>query len=285
MLQASEHGILSLAGRKIIVSGAAGGGIGSAVTGVLATAGATVVAVDNSREKLERDITPLAAEGAPVHPVEADVLTEPGVAAVMQAAAAIPGELYGLVTVVGGAPPATWGPATGLSRQHWHAQLALNLDSMFFLAQAVAGELRAQHRPGSMVAISSINGLTSSPYNVGYGAGKAALKSVVETMALELATAGIRVNAVAPGPVMTPTAKLSTDPERLRRGIPMGRYGEPGEIAGPVLFLLSDLASFMTGQCLVADGGCNIKWCHLNDDNLPMFLKEESASTAMKPEG
>ncbi len=276
-----QPGLPSLAGRKIIVSGAAGGGIGTTVAAWIARAGATVVAVDASAEKLDTHIAPLLREGLDLVPVVADILDEAGVAAVMAAAAAAGGDLHGLVSVVGGAPPPTWGPATRLAREHWHAQIALNLDAMFFISQAVAAELQAQSRPGSIVAISSINGLTSSPYNVGYGAGKAALGSVVETMALELATAGIRVNAVAPGPVATPTASLSTDPQRLRRGIPMGRYGEPEEIAGPVLFLLSDLSSFMTGQCLVADGGCSIKWCHLTDDNLPMFLKEASVRTVM----
>src|SRR5690606_1111889 len=126
------------------------------------------------------------------------------------------------------------------------------------------------------VAISSILGLTASPFNVGYGAGKAALLSVVQTLAVELAAEGIRVNAVAPGATATPTASLTGDPQRIRRGIPMARYGTPDEIAGPVLFLLSELSSYMTGQCLTVDGGCNLKWSHLSDDNLPMFLKEES---------
>ncbi len=271
----------SLRGLKVIVAGAGGGGIGSAVASAAAQAGAAVIAVDSAADKLEKLSSGLAAQGLSVTPCVADVLSEAGVAAVMRCAADAPGELHGLVTVVGGAPPVTWAPATRFGREHWHSQLQLNLDSMFFISQAVAAELQRQQRPGSIVAISSINGMTSSPYNVGYGAGKAAIRSVVETMALELATSGIRVNAVAPGPVMTPTANLSSDPQRLRRGIPMGRYGEPAEIAGPVLFLLSGMSSFMTGQCLIADGGCNIKWCHLTDDNLPMFLKEESARTAL----
>ncbi len=281
MAQISEQHFSGLDGRIVVVSGAGGGGIGTAVTRMVARSGATVVAVDNDRARLESQITPLCSQGLSIVPVVADALTEAGIFTVMEQARAADGELYGLVTVVGGAPPPTWGPATQLSRDNWHAQLALNLDSMFFLSQAVAAELQAAGRPGSLVAVSSINGLTSSPYNVGYGAGKAAIQSVVQTLALELARSGIRVNAVAPGPVATPTANLSTDPQRLRRGIPMGRHGEAEEIAGPVLFLLSELASFLTGQCLAVDGGCSIKWCHLDDDNMPMFLKSESARQAM----
>ncbi len=273
---------LGLSGRIVIVSGAGGGGIGTAVSTLAARAGATVIAVDNVREKLDRHIAPLTAKGLKLVPVVADVLAAEGVDQVMAAARAAEGDLYGLVTVVGGAPPPTWGSATGLSRDHWHDLFALNLDATFFMFQAVAAELRRKDLPGSLVSISSINGLTSSPYNIGYGASKAAIASVVKTMGLELARDNIRVNAVAPGPVATPTASLDEDPARLRRGIPMGRHGEPEEIAGPVLFLLSDLASFMTGQCLVADGGCNIKWCHLTDDNLPMFLKSASVQEAIK---
>ena len=279
-MESGQQNPINLSGCVIVVSGAGGGGIGTAITRSIARAGGTVIAVDQSRENLDQYFLSLIEEGLAIVPVVADVLAEQGVAAVMEQARAASGDLYGLVTVVGGGPPPTWGPTTSLSREHWHAQLTLNLDSMFFISQAFAAELRAQGRRGSLVAISSILGLTASPFNAGYGAGKAALQSVVQTLALELAAEGVRVNAVAPGPIMTPTARLTGDPQRLRRGIPMGRYGDPDEIAGPVLFLLSDLSSYMTGQCLTADGGCNLKWCHLSDDNLPMFLKEESTRQA-----
>jgi NAD(P)-dependent dehydrogenase (short-subunit alcohol dehydrogenase family) len=224
----------------------------------------------------------MVSQGLSIIPVVADILSEDGVGTVMDRARAAPGNFYGLVTVIGGAPPPTWGPAHRLSREHWRAQLSLNLDSMFFMMQGAAAELKALRRPGSLIAISSINGLTSSPFNVGYGAGKAAIQSVVQTMALELALDGIRVNAVAPGPTDTPTASLADDPERNRRGIPMGRHGQVDEIAGPVLFLLSDWSSYMTGQCLIVDGGCNIKWCHLTEENVPMFLKPSSVLEAIK---
>jgi len=275
-----EQNLARLDSKVIVVSGAAGGGIGTAITAICARAGATVVAVDMDARKLERDINPLIAEGLMILPVAADVLSEEGIEAVMDCARRARGDLHGLVTVVGGGPPETWGSTPRLSREHWRSQIALNLDSMFFISQAFAAELKAQHRPGAIVAISSICGLTASPYNAGYGAGKAALLSVVESLGLELARDGIRVNAVAPGATQTPTAHLTEDAERVKRGVPMGRFGVPEEIAAPVLFLLSDMSSYMTGQCLVADGGCNIKWCHLSDENVPMFLKPESAEKA-----
>jgi NAD(P)-dependent dehydrogenase (short-subunit alcohol dehydrogenase family) len=275
-----DQNFARLDGKVVVVSGAAGGGIGTAITAICARAGATVIAADVAGDRLDRDIAPLIAEGLAIIPVVADALSEDGVATVMDHARATPGDLHGLVTVVGGGPPETWGPTTRLSREHWRSQIALNLDSMFFMAQAFAAELKAQRRPGAMVAISSICGLTASPYNAGYGAGKAALLSVVESLGLELARDGIRVNAVAPGATRTPTAHLTEDAERVKRGVPMGRFGTPGEIAAPVLFLLSEMASYMTGQCLTVDGGCNIKWCHLSDENVPMFLKTESAERA-----
>lgn len=277
-----EQPKVDLSGRVVVVSGAGGGGIGSAITRWVAGAGATVIAVDVKAERLLPQVESWQAEGLAVTAVLADVLAEEGIATVIEAARRAAGSLYGLVTVVGGGPPPTWGPATRLKRQDWHALFQLNLDSMFFLSQAFARELCQQKKPGAIVAISSLNGATSSPFNVGYGASKAAMHSVVQTMALELAASNIRVNAIAPGPVATPTASLADDPDLLRRGIPMGRHGDVDEIAGPALFLLSPWSSFMTGQCLLVDGGCNIKWCHLSDDNLPMFLKNASVREALK---
>lgn len=275
-----EFNPMRLDGKIVVVSGAGGGGIGTEVVRMCGLAGATVIAADVSEERITRDVAPLIAQGLSIVPVVADALSEEGVRAVMRTACEAPGELYGLVTVVGGGPAATWGSTTRLSREHWHSQITLNLDSMFFMAQAFAAELKERDCPGAIVAVSSICGLTASPYNAGYGAAKAAVLSVVETLGLELARDGIRVNAVAPGATQTPTAHLTEDADRVRRGVPMARFARPEEIAAPVLFLLSGMSSYMTGQCLVADGGCNIKWCHLTEDNVPMFLKPESAEAA-----
>lgn len=279
-----EQDLLQLDGRIVVVSGAGGGGLGTTVTRMAARAGATVIAVDRTREGVDADIAPLIAAGLPIVPVVADVQTPEGVAAAMDCVRGTKGDLHGLVAVVGGGPAPTWGPATQVSRENWQALFSKNLDSMFFISQAVAAELGARRRSGSLVAISSITGLGAQPYNIAYGAAKAAVLSVVRTMALELAASGIRVNAVAPGAMTTPASLLPPDPVLERRAIPMGRKGNAEEIAATVLFLLSDMASYMTGQCLTVDGGISLKWSHLAEDNTPVLVTNQAFLRAMKGE-
>ena len=279
-----EENLLNLGGRVVIVSGAAGGGIGTTITQMLARAGATVIAVSRSEANLDRHIGPLVAEGLAVVPVAADASTEDGVAAAMDHARRAKGDLYGLVNVAGGAGPSTWMPATRVSRADWDALFAQNLDSMFFMSQAVAADLRERRLPGSIVSISSISGMNTAPFHIAYGTAKAAMVAATRTLAVELALDGIRVNAVAPGPTETPSSGtyVEADVERDRQAVPMGRRGRPEEVAGAVLFLLSDLSSYITGQCLLVDGGLNLKWSHLAADNTPLFLKDEAFREAIK---
>lgn len=268
--------IFGLDGRTIIVAGAGGGGMGTQLTQILAQVGANVVAVDRSSENLDRDLGPLIARGLPIVPVVADISTDEGIAQIMAIAEARPTQLHGLVTVVGGVPDRYWGPATEVSRQEWRELFAYNLDSMFFLTQAVAKRLRVLGLPGSLVSIASISGLTSTPFHIGYGAAKAAVVSVVKSMALELAVDGIRVNCIAPGAIATPTAAMEPDRERDRWAVPMARQGAAREIATSALYLLSEMASYVTGQCLPVDGGVSVKWSHLDTDNCPAYARDRS---------
>ncbi|CDO11452.1 SDR family NAD(P)-dependent oxidoreductase [Mycolicibacterium cosmeticum] len=275
---ASLESRLSLDGRVVIVSGAGGGGIGTAVTTMAAEAGATVIAVSRSKTNLDEYIGPLEQRGLPVIPVSADIATDDGIASVMAQVRRTDGALYGLVNVAGGAAPATWMPATRVSRVDWRELFAANLETAFFASQAVAAEIRSHQNPGSIVSISSISGLNTAPFHIAYGTAKAAIVAMTRTLALELATDGIRVNAVAPG--VTETAASATyvdaDPDRDRSAIAMGRRGTPVEQAGAILFLLSDLSSYVTGQTLLVDGGLDLKWSHLGPDNTSLFLKDES---------
>lgn len=278
-----DNNFLDLSGRTVIVSGAAGGGIGTSVTRMVAQAGATVVAVSRSEENLGKHIEPMMAEGLSVVPVAADASTDEGIAVALEAARRTDGDLYGLVNVAGGAAPATWMPATRVTREDWRALFTQNLETMFFMSQAVAAELKSRSLPGSIVSISSISGMNTAPFHVGYGTAKAALVAATRTMAVELATDNIRVNAIAPGVTATPASGtyVDDDVERDRRAIAMGRRGRPEEQAGAILFLLSELSSYITGQTILVDGGLNLKWTHMGADHTSLFLKDDTFRAAI----
>jgi NAD(P)-dependent dehydrogenase (short-subunit alcohol dehydrogenase family) len=270
--------LLRLDGRIVVVSGAGGGGIGTTVTRMAAQAGATVVAVSRSKENLDEHVTPLAQQGLSVVPVAADAATDDGIATVIDQVRRTDGTLYGLVNVAGGAEPSTWMPSTRVTRDDWRDLFTRNLETAFFMSQAVAREIREQGTAGSIVSISSISGMNTAPFHIAYGTAKAAVVAMTRTMAVELAMDNIRVNAVAPGMTATAASRTYTgdDPDRDRQAIAMGRRAEPEEQAGAILFLLSDLSSYITGQTLLVDGGLNLKWTHLGADNTSLFLKDES---------
>jgi NAD(P)-dependent dehydrogenase (short-subunit alcohol dehydrogenase family) len=276
--------LLRLDGRVIVVSGAGGGGIGTTVTRMAAEAGATVIAVSRSKENLDEHVAPLAQDGLSVVPVAADASTDDGIGAVIDRARRTEGKLYGLVNIAGGADPSTWMPSTRVSRGNWRELFAANLETAFFMSQAVAAQLRAHRLPGSIVSISSISGMNTAPFHIAYGTAKAAIVAMTRTMAVELAPDSIRVNAIAPGVTKTAASRTYTDddPDRDRRAIAMGRRGRPEEQAGAILFLLSDLSSYVTGQTLLVDGGLNLRWSHLGADNTSLFLKDESFRAAIK---
>lgn len=276
--------LLQLEGRVVVVSGAGGGGIGTTVTRMTAEVGATVIAVSRSKENLDEHVTPLAQRGLSAIPVAADTSTDEGIGAVIEAARSAAGELYGLVNVAGGAAPSTWMPSTRVSRSDWRELFTANLETTFFMSRAVAAELKKHRKPGSIVSISSISGMNSAPFHIAYGTAKAAVVAMTRTMAVELAPDNIRVNAVAPGITETAASRtyVDNDPGRDRRAIAMGRRGRPEEQAGAILFLLSDLSSYITGQTLLVDGGLSLKWSHLGADNTSLFLKDESFREAIK---
>ena len=278
--------LLRLDGRIVVVSGAGGGGIGTTITRMAAEAGATVVAVSRSKENLDEHIAPMAKGGLSVVPVAADASTDDGIAAVLDQVRRTDGNLYGLVNIAGGAAPATWMPSTRVSRSDWRELFVANLETAFFMSQAISSELRRLRLKGSIISLSSVSGMNTAPFHIAYGTAKAAVVAMTRTMAVELAQDNIRVNAVAPGVTETAASRTYTDddPERDRKAIAMGRRGRPEEQAGAILFLLSDLSSYITGQTLLVDGGLNLTWTHLGADNTSLFLKDENFRAAIRRE-
>jgi 3-oxoacyl-[acyl-carrier protein] reductase len=278
------HNPASLEGRVVIVSGAAGGGIGTTTTELVARAGATVVAMSRSQTNLDKHIAPLVKQGLAIVPVAADASTDEGIAATMAAAKQAKGKLWGLVNVAGGAGPGAWMRSSRVTRKDWRELFTWNLETMFFMSQAFSNELRAQKLPGSIVSISSISGMNTAPFHIAYGAAKSAVVQVTRTMATELALDNIRMNAIAPGPTETPASKAFIDPDeaRDRKAIAMGRRAQPHEQANAILFFLSDMSSYITGQTILVDGGLNLKWTHLDADNTSLFLKDQNFRAAIQ---
>jgi NAD(P)-dependent dehydrogenase (short-subunit alcohol dehydrogenase family) len=186
--------------------------------------------------------------------LEADVSDPAAVQAAVKRAHAHFSRIDALVNNAG---IAIFKPILEVSLEDWQRVLAVNLTGPFLMAQAVAPIMRDQGG-GAIVNITSISGLRASTLRVAYGTSKAGLAHLTKQQAAELGEYGIRVNAVAPGPVDTAMAKAVHTPEiraDYHDHIPLNRYGEESELANTIYFLCSDQASYITGQVLCVDGG------------------------------
>jgi 3-oxoacyl-[acyl-carrier protein] reductase len=264
---------LTLSGRSVVVAGAGGGGIGTAVCQFLAEAGATVVAWDLDPDRLAVTERALRDLNGPHHFAVVDVCEADAVDQAVRAA----GRLHGLVHVVGGLQPDQWAPLLEVTPAAFDEVIDLNLVSAFVTSKAVAARLVEQRTGGSIVHIASIAGLSAMPFGAAYSAAKAGMVALTRTAALEWGPFGIRVNAVAPGTVRVPgnrSESADEDTVEERAAIPLGRRGQPGDIAGAVVFLLSELAGFVTGQVLAVDGGSSARPSYLDAANLPVFVRD-----------
>jgi NAD(P)-dependent dehydrogenase (short-subunit alcohol dehydrogenase family) len=208
--------------------------------------------VDN-REDLAKEI---AAEVGGV-PCVADATKREDADAAVALAISEFGGLDGLVDIVG---MARYGDAVETSDDDWNWTFDIVLRHAFVFAQAAA---KSMPDGGSMTFVASVSGISSAPRHAAYGAAKAGLMSWVRSLAVELGPSGIRVNAVAPGVVWTPRISQflgEKGRESQSRNAPLGRVAEPKDIASGILFLASDLASYVTGQTLVVDGGVGVKF-------------------------
>lgn len=243
----------SVSGTVVVTGG--GSGLGAAIATAAAEAGWTVGVLDRDGDAARSTAAALGDRGVPL---TADTTDEQAIEAALDALTNATGG-FAPDALVANAGIVRFGPLLDATVDDWRAVVDVNLTGTFVAARAVARRLVAAGRPGSIVAVTSMNGVAPGPNAGAYGATKAAVARLTQQMALEWGPHAIRVNAVAPGLIDAGmSAPIYADPEirRLRAGrVPLGRLGDAAEVASVVLFLLSDAAAYVTGTELLVDGG------------------------------
>jgi 3-oxoacyl-[acyl-carrier protein] reductase len=249
----SDASFFGLSGKRALVIGG-GQGMGESTATFLARAGADVALVDVAADRAERVAAVVNGLGQRGLTVVGDVLDDAQIPRIVAEAAEKLGGLDIMVSIVGAA---TWGSLMDTTAAVWDQQLALNLRYFFLVARETASLMISRGSGGAIVGIASVDGQRASPMRGAYGAAKAGLISLVQTMAVEWAPHHIRVNAIAPGHIVTP--RLYDTPQRAEAYaaslIPMRERGRTDDIGKAALFLASDMARYVTGTTLDVDGG------------------------------
>jgi 3-oxoacyl-[acyl-carrier protein] reductase len=243
---------MELSGQTAVVTGAARG-IGREIAERLATAGAAVAVVDVADDAVAQAATELAKHGATSRGYRCDVSSLDATNELGERVLADFGRVDILVNNAGITKDRLF---IRMSGEDWGAVIAVNLTGAFNMTKAFAPALLKQ-RAGSIVNIASVVGQMGNPGQANYAASKAGLIGLTKSLAKEFAPRGVRVNAVAPGFIRTAmTDALPEDVQgQMKQIIPLGRFGEPADVAAVVKFLASDAAAYVTGQVINCDGG------------------------------
>ncbi|BCV24890.1 SDR family NAD(P)-dependent oxidoreductase [Gelria sp. Kuro-4] len=250
---------IDLGGQVAIVTGG-NRGLGFAIAETLAEAGAQVVIIARNQEENEKAVAKVTSRGLRCSGVSADVTDT---VSVQQAVGSILDQFGKIDILVNSAGVDITVPATEATEEQWRKIMDTNLKGAFFFCQLV-GRSMVERRKGKIVSIASILSQVVKVNEALYGASKGGLVQMSRCLAAEWAPYNINVNVISPGSVPTELNRtyLSVEENRQRnlRKIPMGRLGTPAEIAGVALFLVSDLASYVTGQNIFVDGGWTLGW-------------------------
>jgi NAD(P)-dependent dehydrogenase (short-subunit alcohol dehydrogenase family) len=250
--------LFSLEGKTAMVTGASKG-IGEGVALTLAEHGANVALAARSAGLLEGVARRAEAFGRTTLVVPTDVTRTDAIAALVSRTVETFGRIDILVNNAGAGDFENYAWAMNLSEQQWDNMFALNLRSAMFVSQAVARVMREQGG-GRIINIASRAGTGPAPRQANYGAAKAGMINLTQTLAQEWAQFGIRVNSIIPGIILTDNARDGMFPtpereERLLKAMPLGRFGMPRDIGAAVVYFASEAGEWVTGSSVVIDGG------------------------------
>ncbi|MBI2715667.1 MAG: glucose 1-dehydrogenase [Rhizobiales bacterium] len=247
--------LFNLKGRVALVTGASSG-LGRQFARALADNGAAVALVARRADRLRDLQKSIEAGGGRAVAIEADVTDRAAMAAAFDAAE----KAFGTVTILVNNAGIAQSPrrAIEVTPEEWRKVLSVDLDAVFHNAQEAARRMLAAAKPGAIINISSVLGFGVSKGVAAYATAKAAVVQITKALAVELAFKGVRVNAIAPGWFVTEINDkylMSEAGAALKRDIPMGRFGNDGDLDGALLLLASDAGSYITGATIVVDGG------------------------------
>ena len=247
--------MFNLIGRVALVTGASSG-LGQQFARALADNGAAVVLAARRTDRLLDLQQEIEAKGGKALAVEADVTDRAAMVAAFNAAEKAFGTVTILVNNAGVAQQSV--RATDVTPEEWRRVLGVDLDAVFYWAQEGARRMIAAGKQGAIVNIASVLGFGVSKGTTAYAVAKAAVVQTTKALAVELAFKGVRVNAIAPGWFVTEINDTYLESEAglaLKRDIPMGRFGNAGDLDGALLLLVSDAGAYMAGATIVVDGG------------------------------